>query len=288
MSGFLSYKQKWEDRLAGGSVPHYLRSVVRMPFPVFHGSARAAQPEFVDRFVESIHAGDLWILERAFAADEIATIKRAAQAFRASQPVSSPKLVEGCANYHEIVDGSTAPSGGYLAVDHSCYFFRWNGDEHGLFALLDEIWRLAKMVSGRAEDEFEANTPKDSFVDRVQVIQYPTQIGRITAHVDPFITMRVNLGVYLSTYGIDFKQGGFFVARGPGDPVHLDPQAAAGDALLWFPQLIHGVADIDPEEGGSVDWTSQAGRWFVALNTVESAHVAKRHFTKPAHAYRLP
>jgi hypothetical protein len=273
------YKEKWSEVLKAGE-PRYLRSIVNIAASEFQDKVRNARPEFVSQFVDSMHGGDIWIVESAISTEQVETIRKATLAFRANHPASSPKIVEGCPNYHEIFDGSAAPVGGYKAADHSNYFFRWNGDSHGLFGILDEVWGLAKIVSGRAPNEFSSNTPKDIFVDRIQVIQYPAGIGKITTHTDPAITMKCNTGIYLSTYGVDFQQGGFFVARGPRQPVLIDPQVKAGDMALWYPNLVHGVEPIDPDK--SVNWDLTDGRWFLALNTVESHLAKERHVTRPA------
>jgi hypothetical protein len=274
------FKRKWDEVLAGGQVPKYLRSVVRIPFSEFRQELHSASPSFVDRFVESVHAGDLWILQGALTRERVVSVKERVLAFRASQPESNATLIDGCGNFHQIVDGSTAPSGGYIAIDHSAYFFRWNGDEVALFAILDEAWQMLKVVSGRAPDEYAANLPRDLFIDRIQAIQYPAGIGKISSHVDPYLTMKANLGIYLSTQGVDFQRGGFWIAEGPDRPVLLDPQVTAGDALFWFPNLRHGVDTIDPDL--PIDWASPGGRWYVALNTIESAYVRVRHVARAA------
>jgi hypothetical protein len=274
------FKRKWNEVLAGGDVAKYLRTVVRIPFSEFRQELRSASSSFVDRFVESVHAGDLWLLQGALTHERVVSVKERVLAFRAAQPESNPILVDGCSNFHQIVDGSTAPSGGYVAIDHSACFFRWNGDEMGLFTILDEAWQMLKIVSGRAPDEYAANLPRDLYIDRIQVIQYPAGIGKISSHVDPYVTMKANFGIYLSTQGIDFQRGGFWIAEGPDRPVLLDPQVTAGDALFWFPNLRHGVETIDP--GLPINWASPGGRWFVALNTIESAFVRERHVARPA------
>jgi hypothetical protein len=272
------YKQKWDELLKSKPIPRYLRSTIRMPYAEFRDKILNSQG-FVDEFVDSIYGGDFWLVQGAFTAADMEQVKRSVLAFQATQQPSNPKVVEGCPNYHAIVDGSTAPKGGYVAIDHSSFFYRWNGDSHGLFKTFDEVWKLMKIVSGRTPDEYVANTPKDLFVDRIQIIQYPPGGGQITPHGDPYVTMKLNLGVFMSTYGTDFKQGGFYIADRPDHPVYLDHDARPGDMPIWFSYLVHSVEAVDP--GQAIDWKTTGGRWYVHLNTVESAYVEKRHSGVP-------
>jgi hypothetical protein len=272
------YKKRWDELLKDGRIPRYLRSVRRMRFPEFRDKVLTSA-KFADEFVDSIYGGDLWFVEDGYSAAQLAEVKQSVLAFQSKNPASNPKVVEGCPNFHWIVDGSTAPKGGYVAADHSSYFYRWNGDEHGLFKAFDEVWRLMKTISGRAPDEYEGNTPKDLMVDRIQIIQYPSGAGKITPHGDPYVTMKVNLGVFMSTCGIEFKKGGFCISDREDHPVLLDCEAKAGDMPIWFPHLVHCVDTVDPD--ATVDWASPGGRWYVHLNTVESAYVEKRHTGVP-------
>ena len=274
----IAYKKKWDEVLKDGACPKYLRSVVRIPFGDFRDKARSASPAFVSEFIGSIYAGDLWVVERTLSAEQVAAIKHTTLSFRSDRPESNPKVVEGCDHFHVAFDGSSAPPGGYVAADHSSYFFRWNGDAFGLFGMVDDVWGLGKILSGRAPDQYRVNTPKDLFVDRIQIIQYPAGIGQITTHIDPFITMKLNLGIFMTTYGVEYQHGGFFISSGAEQPTLLDPQIGAGDMVLWFPNLVHGVETVDPDE--AVDWNSPGGRWYLHLNTIESGLVKDRHVAR--------
>jgi hypothetical protein len=278
----VGFRENWEALLQDGRAPRYLRSVRRTSFDELRRNVRAGRPEFATEFVDSIGAGDCWVVERALTGDQVEAAKHSLRAFSAATPESHIKMLEGCANYHNVMDGTTAPVGGYTAIDHSLYFFRWNGDDHGLFAAVDEVWRLSKILSGHPEDRFLTNTPKDLLIDRIQAIHYPTGVGSVSGHVDPFVTMRTNTGLFLSTHGADFGEGGFWIARKAGEPVAIDPQMKAGDLVLWFPNLVHGVSTIDPSPVAGWNATD-TGRWYLALNTVESNYVQDRHITKPAH-----
>jgi hypothetical protein len=271
-------KDRWDRLLRDKPTPRYFREIVRRSTADF--IAALDEEDFALQVIDSLHAGDVWILERSFTSAELATLREAALSFRASKAGGAENLVEGAADFHEIMDGSKAPRGGYVAVDHSAYFFRWNSAGAKIFKVVEHIWSLQKMFSGHAPHAFEANTPKDLFVDRVQFVQYPSGAGKITPHCDPHALMKIAVGIYLSTYGEDYQQGGFFVARGPGDYFPIDPLLKAGDTAVWFPGLIHGVETIDPHH--AMDWDATTGRWFIALNTVESAYVEKRHVAVPA------
>ena len=270
-------QDKWDRLLQDKPPPRYFREIVRRSTADF--IVTLDDEDFVSQVIDSLYAGDVWVLERSFTPAELATLREAVLSFRAGKAMGGERIVEGASDFHEIVDGSDAPRGGYVAVDHSAFFFRWNNTGAKIFALVDRIWSLQKMLSGHAPHAFETNTPKDLSVDRIQFIQYPLGAGKITPHRDPFAVMKAAVGIYLSTFGEDFKQGGFFVARGPGDLVPIDPLLKAGDTALWFPGLIHGVEPVDPHS--AVDWSADTGRWFIALNTVESAYVQNRRVAVP-------
>ena len=279
----LAYKHKWDSLLKEGKVPNYLRSIVRVPYSEFREKILSGSSEFLKQYTESIFGGDLWIVTGVLSTTQVDKMKRGVLAFQSKQPAGPIKVLEDCGNYHALVDGSSAPKGGYVAVDHSSYFFRWNGDEYGLFDMVDDAWSKVKVASGRGPDEYKSNTPKDVMVDRIQVIQYPAGAGKITSHADPHITMKVNLGIYLSTYGKDYQKGGFFIADRPGHPVFIDERVGLGDMVLWFPHLTHGVDTVDA--GTKVDWNAPGGRWYLHLNTIESNIIDERHtaMAKPGH-----
>lgn len=270
---------KWESMLSNQDEPKYLRNVVRYGYSQFLESLQSPTPQLIKELAESIYSGDILVLEGALSEGDIQHIRNKVVEFGNSVPAERHPILDGCPNYHAINDPSQAPPGGYVELDHSYYFFRWNGDDFGLFDLLDNCWSASKVLGGLEPDQYVRNLPRDNFVDRMQVIRYPPGGGRLSTHKDPTASIKVNIGVYLTSFGEQYKQGGFYVLDSDGKRRILDPEIKAGDILLWYPTVAHGVEPVDPDL--PLDWAANDGRWFISLVSVESNHVKDRHPAVP-------
>ena len=52
------------------------------------------------------------------------------------------------------------------------------------------------------------------------------------------------LGLYATEYGIDYKDGGFFVLDKKNKKILIDKKIKKTDIVLFFPSIIHGVDKV--------------------------------------------
>ena len=269
-----SFAAKWESMLSNQGEPIYLRNIVRYGCSAFLENVKAPAAEFIQELAESIYSGDLLVLEGALSNSDIHHVRKQVVKFGNAVPAGGQPLLDGCPNFHEINDGSGTFPGGYFEFDHSHYFFRWNGDDLGLFDRLDPVWAAAKVLGGLKPDEYVNNLPSDSYIDRIDVIHYPAGGGELSTHGDPSACNKITVGVYLTSFGQQYKQGGFYMLESGGKRRMIDPEIKEGDVLFWFPGIAHGVEAVDPDL--PLDWNGVEGRWFVSLASIQSHHVKDR------------
>ena len=107
-------------------------------------------------------------------------------------------MKEGCPDFHRKIDIETGKKYSFSRCSHSYYFYRWNNDPINLFDEIDKRWRLIKKLMGLNFDEFENNTPKHGVVDRVQLVRYPSSIGYLEPHSDPYKHQKLFISGYMS------------------------------------------------------------------------------------------
>ena len=53
---------------------------------------------------------------------------------------------------------------------------------------------------------------------------------------------------YLSTRGVDYKQGGFYFVDGEDNKLDIEDKVNAGDIGLFYASIRHGLNTIDPDK----------------------------------------
>ncbi len=278
---FLAQVNEIWNELLKAPPPRCMRDLKVLPFSKLKAAVQEKDLSAIRTFVESVYAGDAYVLEGAASPDYLSRLKAQLQAFSTQNASEALQVLDGVPDFHSLVDKPAGPRNGYVAIDHSYYFFRWNSDPFEIFASMKEEWRTIKQMGGFSPDEYEKNLPSQRAVDRVQVIHYPKGVGYISAHFDPYRNQRFVWGLELTKIGIDFQSGGFYLYDSGKKKRYVESEVTPGSAVLFFPSLIHGVDIVD--EGSSIDWASGAGRWYMALNTVDS-----HHFSDRVTAYPVP
>jgi hypothetical protein len=127
-------------------------------------------------------------------------------------------------------------------------------------------------MDGKSE-RFGFNPVVDRFWNATRVHHYPQGGGFMSAHKDEYFPQALGLkedlsflqcAVLLSSKGIDFYQGGAFVVLETGEKIMLDDQGDAGTLVIFDGRLIHGVADVDPDQ--VLDWKNEKGRMAIFSN----------------------
>ncbi|HVJ41293.1 MAG TPA: hypothetical protein VM639_07345 [Dongiaceae bacterium] len=176
---------------------------------------------------------------------------------RGSLPNWQPILPK-CPNFHRVNQWDERS---YVkACFHQFSFFPWNQDLFNFFSRFRDIFVLRNLLSGASEDAYLGSEPYDECIARLSFQFYPKGIGAMNMHRDPEGPHQAVVPILvMSERGRDFKEGGVFVQTEQGERIFIEEYAKPGDVVLFDPQMLHGVATIDPI--AAPDWPSFEGRW---------------------------
>lgn len=180
---------------------------------------------------------------------------------------NTPRLVEGIKNIRYLSNYNPKTENEYSTNDMSWYFFPWNEDNHSVLKNFLPIFDYVLRMNGYEPSIIRRNTPKDGLIERIHLINYPFKVGEISMHVDPINLVKINCGIYLTEYGLDYEVGGFKVLDPNGKKIHIDPEIKCGDMVLFYPALPHMVDTIQPLSNIRDDLS---GRFFITHNVVQS------------------
>jgi len=268
------FKAKWDSLEKLEPPPRIMRNTIVLEFEDFKNKIYSQHPDDVNSLAESIYAGDGYILKNAFPAEYLTDLISRTFEYSKQSESSHHTMLEGCPDFHKIIDAEAAKKFSYTAVRHSFFFFQWNNDPLGFFEQVNERWRVFKFLGGYQQLEYETNTPIDGVVDRIQVARYPAGGGGLDMHVDPTKNQRVIIGAMMSKRGVDYETGGFYFLDQNMEKVDLETQLDIGDMVCAYPTMVHGVSAVDIHK--PLDWSSIEGRWFVGLYSNDSNHIKKR------------
>lgn len=268
------FRACWAETESVGPPPRYARSVVPVPYDEFAARILAADAQAIRRFVTSLYAGDVYVLKGAFSLAECRGMVERVYEFGRSRPPSFHKMLDGCPDFHRIIDSQVTNAYSVTSVRHGYYFFRWNGDHLKLFAQVTERWRIFKICCGLDPTQYETNLPSDGVIERLMLYSYPKGGGRLKTHVDPINNQKIVMGGMFSTRGVDFRTGGIYCLAGDSRTIDLESSMEAGDFMLTYPTVLHGVDPID--QGQEINWDTIDARWFLGLSIVDSDHVQER------------
>ena len=235
--------------------------------------------EFALNVVHSLYQGDIYIIHNTFDKSWMREVTKRAFEYGQSTASSFHKMVEGCPDFHRIIDLEIGRKYSFNVCKHSSFFYPWNSDPLQLFAPVYERWRIIKILMGLDPRAYEHNTPRSGVIDRIQIAQYPSKIGYLEPHSDPYLHQRLFFSGYMSKRGMDYQGGGFYVV-GEGDKViEVENKIEIGDVGIGYATVYHGVApcnrDLEPH------WNSMSGRWFLSMYSNASDEVKDRHTGHP-------
>jgi len=262
------FQTQWKNLISNGQPPKYFNKVVEIPFYELKHNAMEQNTTFVKEFTESIWAGDCYIIKNAFSKDWIEEVKIKVFEQWEKEPSTFYKMLEGCPDFHRVIGPDIATKYSVDAIKHSFYYFPWNNDPLNILGEIYKRWEVIKIVEGLDHDAFTKNTPSDGPVDRIQFCLYPSGIGKLGIHTDPYHNQRFIISVYMSKRGIDYQKGGFYLLKSGNIKVDVEDEVEVGDMAIAYATIKHGVDLIDP--GQEVDWNTRKGRWFLGLYTNDS------------------
>lgn len=274
------YRAIWEKLETAYSRPTYARDIIEIDNVEFSERVVAQEPRFVNDVIESLYAGDVYLLKRGFTKKFMCDLLEKIHVRWHQTPSSFHKMLEGCPDFHRIQDEEIAKKYSFESVRHSYYWFHWNGDPMGVIPTIMERWRIFKFLGGYRFDEYEKNTPKDMVVDRFQVARYLPGIGRSETHQDAYQNQRVIISGFMSKRGVDYETGGFYVVGPKNILIDVEDKIDVGDIAICYPTIFHGVALVDSHK--KPDWIKKDGRWWLGLYSNSTDHVEKRATSRPA------
>ena len=282
-----AFRLAWEDlEKAGTPLPTRVRKVNVLEWATIAAVVPHSGSAFARHLVGSLYAGDVWVLKRCFPEDFMRSLKDRAAAWWTQSPSSFSKMLEGCKDFHRVIDFETGKKYAFRACRHQSAFYRWNDDPLGLWPTVTERWRIVKQLSGYEPDIYEKNTPKDGVIDRVQVVRYPPRIGYLEPHQDPYPNYRVNVSAYMNTRGVDYEGGGFYCVDKDDKLVDMEQYLGIGDATIACPPVCHGIAPCDVDK--TPDWDGTDGRWALLMYCADSDEKPSRVTGNPVRGLNLP
>lgn len=270
------YKDIWASLIKSDFFPSYLKGIQVFEFEKFKDIIHGMNKESND-LVNATFGGNALIIKNVVKKNILSELKEKIYNLEKNEEEKNLQMLEGCANFHVSNKNKLAPiQDNYDETAHSHFFFRWNRDNLKIFDHLNPIWELIKMFSGLNKNEYKKNTPKDSIIDRIQVIRYPLNEGYITTHCDVSAWQKLNIGICLNENGKDFNSGGLYLLNEDEKKINVEEKLEIGDCFCWVPTIFHGV-DIPRKNGvDKTNWNSNTGRWQALALTIQSHCVKNR------------
>ena len=275
----MSFARNWEILESSLPRPTRVRKLVKRDWEGFRERVLEEREEFTKAIVSSLYAGDVYILSGAFPKDFMVELRRKTMSYFGSKPSEFYKMLEGTPDFHRQIDLETGKKYSFQVCKHSAFFYPWNDDPLGIFPAVYARWRIIKLLMGLEAKAYEANTPKDGVVDRIQIAQYPSSIGFLEPHSDPYLHQRLFFSGYMSQRGKDFDNGGFYLVGQDNSVVEAEDQINIGDIGIGYATVYHGVAPCNRDK--EPNWDTDEGRWFLSMYSNASDEVADRHTGHP-------
>jgi hypothetical protein len=258
--------------------PTYIKKINILEFSVLKKALDEENISFIEKIIENLYLNqEAYILKRAVSNKLRDVCIALANSYNKEQKSNFFKMLDGCPNFHRIIDPEIAIKYSIYAIKHSFYFYNWNIKSNNEKFLKKEVysnWSYIKYLSGLKKNEYENNIPSNLIVDRLQVVNYPSGGGELRDHTDPIKNIRVVNGIILSKIGKDFDEGGFYFRDKNNEKKNIEMDLDVGDSVSFYGSIVHGVDKIDP--ASNLNWSLEKGRWFLGMYSNESDHVQNR------------
>lgn len=268
----------WESIERKSPRPERSRFIMHREYSHWKNEIQKQDWEFVINTVHSLYQGDIYILRNAFSKDFMLETRNRVMDYFHSKPSEFHKMLEGTPDFHRLIAPETGKKYSFKVCKHSAFFYPW-ADPLNLFPPVYEKWRVIKTLMGLKSDEYERNTPKDGVVDRIQIAQYPSKIGYLEPHSDPYLHQRLFFSGYMGERGVDYQGGGFYVVGENNQVINCEDQITTGDIGIGYATIYHGVSPCNRDK--EPNWDSVEGRWFLSMYSNASDEVKDRHTGTP-------
>lgn len=271
-----TYQSAWDSLEKKFPYPKKVRKVKTVDYNKFKQDVLNESPTFVEEITSSLFSGDIYILKGAYTKEFMENLKVKTFLHFKDKPSEFHKMLEGCPDFHRKIDLKDGAAYSFNVCKHSFYFYPWNNDPLNLFKPIYERWRIIKKLMGLKPTEYENNTPKNGVIDRIQIVQYPSKIGYLEPHSDPYKYQKFFFSGFMSKKGVDFQGLGFYLLDQNDDIVVAEDLIDVGDIGIGFATIHHGVAPVNKNK--EPNWNDvNDGRWFLSMYSNESDEVKNRH-----------
>ena len=258
--------------------PKYVGRVKRLKFDDLKKAIDNKNESYLKKIIKSMYVKkEAYILKNSASKKLKRTILDLANHYKKTRKTSFHKMLDGCPNFHRIIDKDLTKKYSIFAIKHSFYFYNWNIKtklEKKLKEGVYRHWRYVKSLAGNGKTRFERNIPSDGQIDRLQIVRYPAGGGELRDHIDPRKNQRVVSGIIMSKVGKDFSRGGFYFKSSSKKKINIEKKLDEGDAVIFYGSIVHGVEKVDPKE--KLLWETNKGRWFMGMFVNDSDHVKNR------------
>ena len=255
------------------SFPSVFRKLIHIEYKEFISKILKKEPYFVRDVVENLYSGDMYIIKNSLSKNRVDHIINEIHKFTQASPSKFYKMLEGVPNFHRWIGKDLINSYSIKYTKHSTHIFQWNEDIADVRKIIMEVCKPIKYLAGLSYDEFKNNTPKDLVIERLQIARYPPT-GFIETHVDANTLLRLVISGYLTTKGIHYEKGGFYLVDKDDKKFDIEDQIQAGDIGLFYASVRHGLDMIDPD--GIADIKKKDGRWWFGLNVHNSDEMGRQ------------
>jgi len=273
-------KNKWNFIKNNKTVFNKFKEVIEIEYKDFIKIFKEKNKEIASLLIDHLVDGKVILIKKTFSKRFVDELKmKNIQFWKESKP-SFHKMLEGCPDYHRIVNPVIAKKYSVQAVRHISYFFPWNNDKLNIREEIYKIWRPCKKLAGLEYNEYEKNTPIDGKIDRIQIACYPPKCGGIERHYDSSKNSPLVVSGYLSSKkNGDFVNGGFYCLNEKNEKIDIEDYIDVGDICIFHSSIEHGVDNIQINKEFDLktyDWNSGFGRWWLGLFTADSDYIKNR------------
>jgi len=272
----MSFLKSWNKVENVIPYPSRVRNIITYDYNNLAQNVEIEDSKYTDKIVASLMRGDFFILKNAYSKKFMTELKVNTFNYFKNKPSEFYKMLEGTPDFHRRIDLDTGKKYSFRSCKHSFYFYPWNDDPLNLFSPIYDRWRVIKKLMGLDATSYEKNTPKDGVIDRIQVVKYPSKIGFLEPHTDPYKYQKLIISSYMSKKNIDFDGIGFYLLDQNDNVMSIEDSIDVGDMGIGMATLYHGVAPVNLTK--DADWDDvNDGRWFLSLYSNVSDEISKRH-----------
>jgi hypothetical protein len=266
-----NYEHVWEDYLKDNYFPIYVRDVKEIHLEEFTDIVLNHR-SYAEELILDFLAGDVFIIKNALSKEVAESIREDVYEWGENTPEQNLKADSLVPNFHytSLESGS---GDGYSECAHSYFFWRWNPDDLKIFEKLNHYWDIIKIFNGLGQDGLKDNTPEDKIVDRVQILNYPLNVGKITPHCDVARWQKTNVAISITEKGTHYSEGGLYCLNAAEEEVEIESRIQTGDSILWLPSIFHGVHEPTGDKSNA---DHLKGRWQLLAQVVQSWKLKNR------------